>query len=94
MTFKSREGIPKSREGDRICTQKNLGSFVLLQGAHHRIERGSAMVGVDTVSQRFISIGCNRTPNVADSSNASGRIAFGAHNTVALWNITVPDSLD
>ena len=45
------------------------------------------------VKQRFISIGCNRTPNAADCSKVSGRIAFGAHNTIALWDVTVPDSL-
>ena len=43
------------------------------------------------VDQRFISIGCNRTPYAADCSILSGRIAFGAYNNVALWNTTVPD---
>jgi len=45
-----------------------------------------------SIRQTFISIGCNRTPNAADSSRKSGRIAFGAHNTVALWDPTVPES--
>jgi hypothetical protein len=45
-----------------------------------------------SVSQKFISIGCNRTPNASDCSLKSGRIAFGGHNTVALWDPAVHDA--
>ena len=37
------------------------------------------------VIPRFISVGCNRTPETADWSRESGRVAFGAGNCVALW---------
>ena len=47
----------------------------------------------ESLRQTFISIGCNRTPNAVDSSRKSGRIAFGAHNTVALWDPAVLESL-
>ncbi len=47
----------------------------------------------ESLRQTFISIGCNRTPNTADSSRKSGRVAFGAHNTVALWDPAVCESL-
>lgn len=43
------------------------------------------------ISQKFISIGCNRTPNSASSSPVSGRFAFGAHNAIALWDPAVPE---
>ena len=46
----------------------------------------------ESTRQAFISIGCNRTPNSADSSRTSGKTAFGAHNTVALWDSAVPES--
>ena len=43
---------------------------------------------------KFISVGYNRTPNAADWSCVSQRIAFGAYNAVALWEPEVPsDSL-
>ena len=45
-----------------------------------------------SITSAFISIGANRNPNAADRSKVSGRIAFGAHNTVAIWNPAVPDS--
>jgi hypothetical protein len=45
-----------------------------------------------SVTPAFISVGSNRTPSAAACSKVSGRIAFGAHNTVALWNPAVPDS--
>jgi WD40 repeat protein len=38
-----------------------------------------------SIAQTFISIGCNRTPQAADVSPRSGRIAFGADCAVALW---------
>jgi elongator complex protein 2 len=46
----------------------------------------------ESIRRTFISIGCNRTPNAADSSRKSGRTAFGAHNTVALWDPAVRHS--
>ena len=45
-----------------------------------------------SIRPTFISIGCNRTPNASDISRKSGRIAFGAHNSIALWNPLVPVS--
>lgn len=38
-----------------------------------------------SVQQTFISIGCNRNPNAAATSPLSGRLAFGAYTTIALW---------
>jgi len=62
-----------------------------------RRETRRARLGKMAVSincfQRFISVGCNRTPNAADWSTVSGRIAFGAYNAVALWTPEVSDSL-
>jgi hypothetical protein len=45
------------------------------------------------VHEEFISIGCNRTPNAGDASLVSGRVAFGAHNTVAIWDPRVLASI-
>jgi WD40 repeat protein len=39
-----------------------------------------------SLEQAFISVGCNQTPQAADCSPTSGRIALGARCTVALWN--------
>lgn len=49
-----------------------------------RVRLGKMAASIKCVP-RFISVGCNRTPNAADWSTVSGRIAFGAYNAVALW---------
>jgi len=75
------------------CRTKNYeGIFNVREREETTLKKAMTEAEV-AVRQRFISIGCNRTPNAADCSKVSGRIAFGAHNTIALWDVTVPDSL-
>jgi hypothetical protein len=57
-----------------------------------RVRLGKMAVSINCLP-RFISVGCNRTPNAADWSTVSDRIAFGAYNAVALWTPEVSDSL-